>query len=230
MSKDILRRPASDKKIEKSYSKFSEIYSFFYKFPSFLNKKKISMLDIKGGEKILEIGVGPGYDFIDIAKLVGEEGEVHGIDISKEMVDKTQRRVARKNLESRAEVIKGDARDLPYPDNSFDIVYASEVFSILREEEIKIVLEEVRRVLKENGRIAVYDSLKDQCEGSLTIKIYELFYKYFHLNNMFGTRPIYLKKSLSETGYKVINSRTFRFRSFSILPVKILIGTVQESD
>jgi len=72
------------------------------------------------GQKMLEVGVGAGSDFV---QWVRAGTQAHGVDLTDEAVEHVQKRLAVYGL-SAAEVRTADAENLPYADDSFDLVYS----------------------------------------------------------------------------------------------------------
>lgn len=103
------------------------------------------------GKQVLEIGVGLGADHQQFAQA---GALLHGIDLTERAIEHTQRRFALFGLQS--ELKQGDAENLPYADNSFDVVYSWGVLH--HSPNTAKAIEEVYRVLKPGGeaRIMVY--------------------------------------------------------------------------
>ena len=103
--------------------------------------------DLKKGDRILDVGCAKGfmlYDFLRIIKGI----KVSGIDVSKYAIDNSM------------EVIKSslkvaDAADLPYDDNSFDLVISINSIHNLEINQLKIALKEIQRVSKKCSFITV---------------------------------------------------------------------------
>jgi demethylmenaquinone methyltransferase/2-methoxy-6-polyprenyl-1,4-benzoquinol methylase len=84
--------------------------------------------------------------------------------------------------------------------------------------EIPVILEEIKRVLKFNGRLGIVSMSRE--EGtSILFKLYEWAHKKFP--NYADCRPIYVEQSLREAGFKIINKR--KVKVFG-LPLEIVIG------
>ena len=113
----------------------------------------IKRMGIKPGDRLLEVGVGTGIN----AALYPGHCDVTGIDLSRSMLDKANERVARKGL-SNIELIEMNAESLAFPDNSFDIVYAPYVISVVPEP-VKVVCE-MRRVCKPGGKLIVLNHFR----------------------------------------------------------------------
>lgn len=116
---------------------------------------------IKPGMKVLEVGCGSGAFTVAIARVVGCEGEVHALDVQPGMLDQLRRKLARtENVDIRnIHLHQESAYDLPFTDNTFDVVY---FITVLQEipDPVK-ALQEAGRVLKGNGVIAVSEWLTD---------------------------------------------------------------------
>lgn len=108
------------------------------------------------GEAILDIGCGAGVDTVIAALMVGESGPVTGIDLVPEMLERAKentRLVGALNVE----FMEGSAEELPFPDNSFDVVISNGVFNLVVDK-VK-ALGEVYRVLKPGGRFMLADQV-----------------------------------------------------------------------
>ena len=74
------------------------------------------------GERILDVGVGPGLLARDVARLVGETGRMVGLDNAPAMVAAAAQRLS--DL-PQAQVLQGDAGRLDFPDAAFDAAFSS---------------------------------------------------------------------------------------------------------
>ena len=125
--------------------------------------KLIDSLNIKGDETILDLGCGKGLLLIAAAKKL-TSGKAVGVDIwkdtdlSKNNPDTTTRNAVLENVAERVEVKTADMRDLPFDDESIDIITASmAVHNIKNKEERRKALQEINRVLRPEGKIAIID-------------------------------------------------------------------------
>ncbi len=137
-----------------------DILSDYYDCLTFTEKSKfrrnqIGLMDIYKGEKVLEVGCGTGALSILSKIAVGESGEVEGIDIAPKMISKAQQKARKANLKINFKI--ASVNQLPYPANYFDLVISSLVFHHLPVEVKKEGLEEIYRVLKEQGRFFLCD-------------------------------------------------------------------------
>jgi demethylmenaquinone methyltransferase/2-methoxy-6-polyprenyl-1,4-benzoquinol methylase len=101
------------------------------------------------GMRVLDVGCGTGALLED---YLGAGCEGHGVDLSPAMLDQ-----ARSRLGDGAELHLADAADLPYPDGRFDLVVAATLLHELDETTRRAALEEMARVLADDGRVLVID-------------------------------------------------------------------------
>jgi ubiquinone/menaquinone biosynthesis C-methylase UbiE len=110
------------------------------------------------GERLLEIGPGTGYYTLHLADWVGPEGTLEIFDIQQEMLDHTMQRVGEAG---RANVrpTRGDARSLPYEQDSVDAVVLTTVLGEIPDQ--GAALAEIARVLRPGGRLVVGELFGD---------------------------------------------------------------------
>lgn len=103
------------------------------------------------GLRMLEIGVGLGADHQSFAE---GGADMHGVDLTPRAIEHTTRRLALFGLQSKLAV--GDAENLPFPDESFDLVYSWGVLH--HSPDTPKAFKEVLRVLRKGGtaRIMIY--------------------------------------------------------------------------
>lgn len=101
-------------------------------------------------KKLLDVGCGTGT-LLSMVLRQYKNVEISGIDISKEMINK-----AKDLLENKAELLTGDSENLPWEDNSFDIIICNASFHHFPQP-IK-TLQEMGRVLNKKGRLIILDA------------------------------------------------------------------------
>jgi phosphatidylethanolamine/phosphatidyl-N-methylethanolamine N-methyltransferase len=129
------------------YEKLASVYDFTFG-PSLHpgRLQAIQRMGINPGDRILEVGVGTGINL----GLYPRECSVVGIDLSGNMLEKARERAAKKSIRD-VRLLEMDASDIKFADNSFDIVYAPYLISVVPDP--VRVANEMRRVCREGGKI-----------------------------------------------------------------------------
>jgi ubiquinone/menaquinone biosynthesis C-methylase UbiE len=110
------------------------------------------------GERVLEVGPGTGYYTLDMAEWVGPHGRVDVLDLQQEMLDHVARRARARGI-GNIDATQGDARALPYADDTFDAAYLVAVLGEVPDQDA--ALRELGRVLRPGGRLAVGELVGD---------------------------------------------------------------------
>jgi ubiquinone/menaquinone biosynthesis C-methylase UbiE len=106
------------------------------------------------GERVLDLGSGAGTDSLLAAQMVGERGQVTGIDMTPQMLAKARAAAAEMGA-SNVEFVESEAESLPFPDESFDVVISNGVIDLIPDKDA--VFAELFRVLAPGGRIQIAD-------------------------------------------------------------------------
>ena len=133
--------------VEGVYDKLAKVYDLIFGptlHPGRL--QAIQRMNIQSGERVLEVGVGTGINL----SLYPQNCSVTGIDFSGSMLEIARERAARKNI-GNVRLLQMDAADLRFADDSFDIVYAPYLISVVPDP-IRVA-QEMRRVCRPGGRI-----------------------------------------------------------------------------
>lgn len=118
--------------------------------PSFARRARIIFedLDLKGKEKVLEVGCGRGF-YLKTLKSVWPGLEVTGVDLNQKYLEKAKEFIG----ELRVDLRLADATRLPFEDKTFDRIIASEVLEHIPDDQKAI--SEMYRVLKPGGIVMV---------------------------------------------------------------------------
>ena len=112
----------------------------------------------RAGERVLEIGPGTGYYSLPVAEWISPGGQLDIFDLQQEMLDHTMRRAAERGL-SGITPTQGDARRLPYSDDTFDAAFLTLVLGEIPDQDAAV--RELARVLKPGGRLVVGELFGD---------------------------------------------------------------------
>jgi ubiquinone/menaquinone biosynthesis C-methylase UbiE len=113
----------------------------------------IRVLGPRRGERVLDVGSGPGFLASAIADAVGEAGAVSGIDISEPL-----NAIARAHCKHQAwvEIRRGSATQLPFSDACFDAAISTQVLEYV--EDVDAAIGELLRIVRSGGRVVIVDT------------------------------------------------------------------------
>ena len=128
----------------------------------------VNARDLTNNPKTLYVGVGGGMELLQFSYFNRQKAGVIGIDVVSEMLESS-----RKNFEEAekmnpwfksdfVDLKKGDALNLPVPDNSIDVAAQNCLFNIFKAEDLKKAIQEMYRVLKPHGRLVMSDPTCEQ--------------------------------------------------------------------
>ncbi len=158
-SSDVATRALSVTAVETDfvagvYEKLASVYD--YVFGPTLHAGRLQALQrmsTSKGDRVLEVGVGTGINL----SLYPRECQITGIDLSDSMLERAHERVAKGGLRH-VRLLQMDATSLTFPDNSYDIVYAPYLISVVPDP-VAVALE-MRRVCRPGGRIIILNHFR----------------------------------------------------------------------
>ena len=109
---------------------------------------------IKEGDTVVDLGSGAGNDVFIARSLVGESGQLIGIDMTEEMISKADENKAKLGF-SNIEFRLGDIESMPIPDNHADVVISNCVLNLVPDK--KKAFAEIFRILKPGGHFCISD-------------------------------------------------------------------------
>lgn len=184
---------------------FENIYEQYDQMNSVISFKQhvrwradiMKRMKVKPGSKVLDVCCGTGDWTLQLVEAVGSDGEVTGLDFSKNMLKIGEEKLKRF---SNVNLVHGNAMELPFPDDSFD--YVTIGFGLRNVPNIEQVLKELYRVVKPGGMVVSLDTSHPTLFG-----FKQLYYFYFRF-----IMPVFGKifaKSYQE--YSWLNESTRHF-------------------
>jgi phosphatidylethanolamine/phosphatidyl-N-methylethanolamine N-methyltransferase len=138
------------------YANMSAVYDYTFGPVTHPGRvEAIQRMGIRAGDRVLEVGVGTGIN----APLYPRSCSVTGIDFSPKMLSKAQQRIERKGVEN-LRLFEMDATNLKFDDDSFDIVYAPYVISVVPDP--VAVTKEMWRVCRAGGRVIILNHFRSE--------------------------------------------------------------------
>ena len=177
----------------------------------------LELANIKDGEAVLEVAVGTGLAFERILEA-NPSGSNEGIDLTDAMLSRAVRKAA-KSGSSNYRLRVGDAYDLEFPDDSFDVLINNYMFDLLPQQDFLTVLEEFKRVLRSGGRLAMVNMTKGRRWYN---GIWERIYR-INPALLGGCRGVLLIPHLEACGFR---QTTREYMSQLTFPSEIVCGVV----
>ncbi|MGD8530664.1 MAG: methyltransferase domain-containing protein [Syntrophobacterales bacterium] len=207
--------------VPKIYKKVASIYDVWGQLTeSKARKRCLDLADIRDGESVLEVAVGTGLAFVEILGL-NPTGKNEGIDLTEEMLDRAQEKAQRLGVTNYS-LNTGDAYNLQYSDDSFDVVINNYMFDLLPENDFSAVLTEFRRVLRPGGRLVMVNMTKPEHWYN---SVWEMIYR---MNPAWvgGCRGVFLGPYLESVGFVDIRREFISQRTF---PSEVVYGSKPKS-
>jgi ubiquinone/menaquinone biosynthesis C-methylase UbiE len=199
-----------------NYDRMARWYDLFASSEKKFTEIGLRALDVKTGEKVLEIGSGTGHALVELAHSTGPSGLVCGVELSPGMIAMAKKLIQAKSPGSSPVLLNGDAGTLPFLEGAFDGVFLSFTLELFADTEIPVILGECRRVLRPGGRIAVVAMARS---NSLACRMYEWGHQQWPA--LLDCHPIELQRWFGESSYSIEKTSSEIMWG---LPVEIVLG------
>lgn len=182
----------------------------------------LALLSLRPGEHVLEIGFGTGNGLAQMARAIAPEGRVFGLDVSPGMLEVTRAKLEREGLQEAVDLRIGDARELPYGDQAFDAAFASFTLELFALDEIPIVLAELKRVLKPNGRLGIVSMATVPAGQRPSLLERTYIWMHRHFPHIVDCQPIDVERCIADAGYAILQVKELEIWT---MPVRAVLAT-----
>ena len=215
---DISRVTRSHAQARASYDRLSRWYDIIeggWETPP--RRLGLDLLQVKPGEKLLEIGSGTGNSLLRLSDQV----RPIGLDLSFRMLAQARARLEKDK--KTVTLVQSDALSLPFQSSFFNSVFMAFTLELMDTPEISIVLSEIRRVLQPGGRLGIV-SLSNLGGLGFMKQLYEWSHARFPA--VVDCRPIFARYSLEEAGFSIMDCQLM---SLMGLGIELVVGRVEKN-
>ena len=168
--------------------------------------KTMASIDIPKNGQILDVAAGTGDWTIALAKELGDKGHVTGFDLSSEMLAVAREKVREAGVSFWVTLTQGNAMELPYEDDTFDLVTIG--FGLRNLPDAEKGMQELYRVLKPGGQLVVLET--SQPDNPVIKPFWKMYFK--------GVMPMMGKVfAHDKDSYDYLEKTTEEFMSFTAL-------------
>ncbi len=185
-------------KIQKYYAWRASNYDAGAGFEVEHHAEALRLADVREGQRVLDVACGTGRGTVGLAQAVGMTGRVDALDLSDAMLDQARTKIEKLGLNSRVHFKQGNARELPYPAESFDVVYNGYMFDLIPLDGFTPILSEMSRVLKPGGKLVLVNMSKPDERRTFFERIYEKGWA------VMPCRPVLMSPFLKTIGFMEI--------------------------
>jgi demethylmenaquinone methyltransferase/2-methoxy-6-polyprenyl-1,4-benzoquinol methylase len=143
--------------VRQRYNRLASIYVFFEWFfwmPRGIRPRAVERLNLKPGDRVLEVGCGTGRNLSYLSRAVGPDGRVYGVDISEGMLAKA-REACEKNGCTNVRLIQSDAAEYELPELVDGAIFSLSYCTMRHR---KLALRHAWEQLKSGGRLVMLDA------------------------------------------------------------------------
>ena len=190
--------------IRKLYSRWAPIYELAHHLQTIWSDSKYrnivaTIVDIQPGERVLDVSTGTGLT--GLAALVKQpDAYVVGIDLTPAMLYQAQDNIKKNSAEGRFGIVIGNMEDLPFVNNSFDVIIS--MYGIGGIENREKAFAEIVRVAKPGARIAAIEMVSPPLEKGLKRMVHKYLVEPW-IKRLWGFRDIDLESPFEKHGISI---------------------------
>jgi ubiquinone/menaquinone biosynthesis C-methylase UbiE len=183
---------------------FHDIFSFRGQMRE-LRQRTATLARMQPGEQVLDVGCGTGTLAMEVKFRVGSAGRVVGVDPGTQQIARARAKAARRHVPIEFQI--GVIEQLPFPDQTFDVVLSTLMMHHLPAPLKRQGLTEIARVLKPGGRLVIVDFKRKKERQGRAAR--------FHAG---GSSMQELAALLKDAGFDQMETEEMRPPRFSALP------------
>lgn len=150
-------------------------------------RRAIQLLQVRQGNRVVELGCGTGRNFALLERAVGPRGRIIAVEVSARMLARARARAARHRWRN-VEFVHRDVAEYKFPAH-IDAVLAT--YTLVTVPEYDRVIRRALTALKEGGRCVVLDQKLPSGFGSTLIPLVDLLSRPFHYSRIVGERRLW---------------------------------------
>jgi ubiquinone/menaquinone biosynthesis C-methylase UbiE len=183
------------KKVQAYYAWRASNYDAGAGFEVEHHTEALRLADVQAGQRVLDIACGTGRGTVGLAEAVGATGRIDAVDLSEAMLNQARAKIEKLGLSDRVHFKQGNARELPFPDETFDVVYNGYMFDLIPLAGFAPILQEFARVLKPGGKLVLVNMSKPDEHKTFFETVYEKGWA------VMPCRPVLMSPFLKPAGF-----------------------------
>jgi ubiquinone/menaquinone biosynthesis C-methylase UbiE len=193
MKNGMIESTYTDDKTQKYYAWRASNYDDLAEWEQAFHWEAVNMAEAQIGQRVLVVACGTGRGIPELAQAVGPTGRVDALDLSEPMIEQARAKCETSGLGEQVHFKQGNAKELPYPDETFDLVYNGYMLDLIPLDGFEPILKEMQRVLKPGGKLVLLNMSKPDEKKTF----YESIYKWTGI----PCRPVLMAPYLKSLGF-----------------------------
>ena len=206
-------------KVQAYYSWRASNYDRLTGFEVEHHAEAIRLADVRQGQRVLDAACGTGRASVALARAVGSTGQLDALDLTAAMLEQARAKIGQLGLGDHVHFELGNVKELPYPDETFDLVYNGAMFDLIPLDGFAPIVQEFKRVLKPGGKLVLVNMSKPHARTTLFEIIYAKGWA------VAPCRPVLMSTFLESAGFLEIQ-RLYRANRARFLPLPFGTETV----